>query len=96
MRVKLLRIDAREIGKNETITTVVNQPIHILSSEPSGATAWQRMRLLETCDALDFWSAPEEDIYSINDGEPIGHLSRKNGDFSSFQRDHPDEGHGSA
>ena len=69
--IESIHIGPREINENELITTVVNQPIWILSPNPSEPTSEQRMRLLESSGALDFWSAPEEDIYSIDDGDPI-------------------------
>ena len=69
--IESIHIGPREIIENELITTVVNQPIWILSPNPSEPTSEQRMRLLESSGALDFWSAPEEDIYSIDDGDPI-------------------------
>ena len=69
--IEPIQIGPREITENELITTVVNQPIWILSPNPSEPTSEQRMRLLESSGALDFWSAPGEDIYSIDDGDPI-------------------------
>ena len=29
------------------------------------------MRLAETAGAFDFWNAPAEDVYSVEDGEPL-------------------------
>ncbi len=30
-----------------------------------------RMRIVEVSGTLDFWDRPEEDIYSLEDGEPV-------------------------
>ena len=29
------------------------------------------MRIVEVSGTLDFWDRPEEDIYSLEDGEPV-------------------------
>lgn len=36
------------------------------------ATRLQWMKLTETSPGFDFWNHPDEDIYSLEDGEPIG------------------------
>ena len=34
-------------------------------------TSDQRMLIVEASGTLDFWDRPEEDIYSLDDGEPV-------------------------
>jgi antitoxin (DNA-binding transcriptional repressor) of toxin-antitoxin stability system len=41
------------------------------SSRASDEDSHQSMQLIETSGALDFWTRPEEDVYSNADGEPL-------------------------
>ena len=69
MTVEQLDIAPRRIHENEPCTSAGNQLIHVpdLPSEP---TPEQCMRVVEVSGALDFWDRPEEDIYSLEDGQP--------------------------
>lgn len=67
---RIIEIGAREIHEDEPVTTAPWRPIHILN-EPSDPTGEQRMRIVEVSGTLDFWDKPEEDIYSVDDGEPV-------------------------
>ena len=38
---------------------------------PSDPTSAQSMGIQETAGGLQFWSDPEEDVYDLEDGDPI-------------------------
>jgi hypothetical protein len=63
----LLTINPRD--SEETETTVSCRPVvyHL----PSDPTADQMMRIIENSDVLDFWDDPAEDIYTLDDGDPV-------------------------
>ncbi len=64
--IKPFTVDVDDISI-ETSGGNVKQQI-VGQSEP---TSEQRMRLVELSGTLDFWDRPEEDVYSLEDGEPI-------------------------
>ena len=68
---EIISIGAREIGEDEPVTTGARRPIRFFSDGPSEPTSEQRMRIVEASGTLDFWDRPEEDIYSLEDGEPV-------------------------
>ena len=68
--VSVIDIGAREIGEDEPVTTAASLPV-LVSDAPSDPTLEQRMRIVEVSGILDFWDRPEEDIYSLKDGEPV-------------------------
>lgn len=70
MTVKTLEISERRIEENEPVTSVTRAPIRYVANEPSDPTQLQRMRLIETSGVLDFWDRPEEEIYTLEDGDP--------------------------
>ena len=69
--VRQLKIEPREIGPQETETTVVCRIVRIPPEVPSDPTPEQRMRIVEVSGTLDFWDRPEEDVYTLADGEPV-------------------------
>ena len=69
MTSSIINIGEREIRENEPQTSVSNRVIYVPSiSDP---TTDQLMRIVEVSGAFDFWDSPEEDIYSVEDGEPV-------------------------
>ncbi len=60
--------DVREIDANQPETVGGS---HFVRVQPSDPTAEQRMRLIELSGALGFWDDPREDIYTLEDGEPV-------------------------
>jgi hypothetical protein len=40
-------------------------------SVPDDATTAQYMRVVEMSGVLDFWDEPDEDVYTLDDGEPL-------------------------
>lgn len=70
-RLELIDIGSREIRENESETSAVNPPVWISSDSLLDPTSTQRMRIIEVSGTLDFWDRPEEDIYSLEDGEPL-------------------------
>lgn len=66
---KLLAIAPREIKEDEPETVATYKFSRVVF--PSEPTAEQRMRIVEASEVLDFWDRPEEDIYSLEDGEPV-------------------------
>ena len=67
---ELLAIPPRDISEDETETT---RTADLLDAEdpPSDPTPEQTLRLIEISGSFDFWDAPEEDIYSPDDGSPL-------------------------
>ena len=63
-----MRDDFREAETLQSETTGEKGVLRIFQSEP---TAKQRMRLIELSGVLDFWDNPSEDVYSVEDGDPI-------------------------
>ena len=65
-----LHIAPREITENEPETRAGNWLTHVpdVSSDP---TPEHRMRIVEVSGVLDFWDQADEDIYSLEDGEPV-------------------------
>jgi hypothetical protein len=47
-----------------------SEPVVVQSADDESSTP-NIMRLAETGGAFDFWKAPGEDVYSVQDGEPI-------------------------
>lgn len=45
--------------------------VQMCRSSPCEPSRVQWMRIQETSCAFDFWNRPEEDIYTIDDGEPV-------------------------
>lgn len=66
-----LDLAPRVIVEDEPETSSINQPITIPLKPPADPSAEQRMRAMEVSGALDFWDRPEEDIYTLDDGEPV-------------------------
>ncbi len=70
MPLELTRIvgDSREACRHNTHTVfgAISQVIPL--PEP---TAEQRMKLIEASGSLDFWDRDEEDIYTLEDGDPV-------------------------
>jgi hypothetical protein len=50
--------------------TMYRTPSTVIVSPPDATTADQ-MSIVEVSGSLSFWSAPEEDRYSHDDGKPI-------------------------
>ncbi|MCY2989440.1 MAG: hypothetical protein NTY19_16430 [Planctomycetota bacterium] len=48
----------------------IEPPVDIHATD-DGLSTQAMMRLAETAGAFDFWHAPGEDVYSVEDGEPI-------------------------
>ena len=53
------------------LTETVPGDVSHIASTPADPTEMQRLRLMELSGTYDFWSRPEEDIYSLDDGQPI-------------------------
>ncbi len=66
MNADVLDTPRRELRDNETITRSGAQTITV--TYPPDPTPQQIMRLQESSGALEFWNAPEEDIYTPDDG----------------------------
>lgn len=65
-------IGAREIIENEPETTTPSgHRIIRVSNAPEDPTTEQMMRAVELSGALDFWDDEGEDIYTLEDGEPV-------------------------
>jgi len=60
-----------EADTNEMLTETIAAPQVYVPSRPSDATEEQRLRLMEISGTHDFWSQPGEDIYTLDDGEPV-------------------------
>ena len=60
--------DVRQIDANQPETVGGSHFVHL---QPSDPTAEQQMRLIEVSGALDFWDDPREDVYTLDDGEPL-------------------------
>ena len=67
--VTIMDIGARTIGEDEPLTSWVSPFVFV--SAPADPTSDQRMLIVEASGTLDFWDRPEEDIYSLDDGEPV-------------------------
>ena len=65
---KYLPSTPREIDEGQIETSGGDAVICRISDEP---TARQRLRLIELSGTLDFWDRDEEDIYTLDDGEPL-------------------------
>ena len=63
----IIDIKPKVIDEQETETFSTHPPVPI-ASDP---TIEQRMRIIEVSGVLDFWDDPREDIYSLEDGEPL-------------------------
>jgi hypothetical protein len=48
-----------------------SEVIDLQLSEPGDITTFDLMRLAERGGAFEFWNEQGEDIYSVNDGEPL-------------------------
>lgn len=66
-----IRLAPRELNENEPQTSGGDPLIRIASESPLDPTVDQRMRIVEVSGTLDFWDRPEEDIYSLEDGDPV-------------------------
>ena len=64
-----LDILPRENDEDAPQTTVINV-VTAFPTHTSDPTNEQHMKLIEQSGTLDFWDRPEEDIYTLDDGEP--------------------------
>lgn len=62
--------DVRETGAEQPETTMGNVIFQVIPG-PSDPSEKQHLRLIELSSVLDFWDDPEEDIYTVNDGQPL-------------------------
>ena len=68
MSEEMTEIRSRIVEEFDTLTSSVAVGEQwIVPAEPTGK---QRMRIVEVSGTLAFWDRPEEDVYSLNDGEP--------------------------
>jgi hypothetical protein len=63
----LIDLAARDV---EIPTETVSGSIHQNIPAPDDPTLAQRMKLMESSGALDFWYRDEEEGYTLQDGEP--------------------------
>ena len=59
----------REVDENQPETALDAPLIEI--TVPHDPSLEQMMRIVEVSGTLDFWDDPREDIYSLDDGEPL-------------------------
>lgn len=65
-----VNVGARDIAEDQPETSGGNHIFQVVST-PSDPTPEQRLRIVEASGVLDFWDDPREDIYSLEDGEPV-------------------------
>jgi hypothetical protein len=63
----IINIKPKQIDEQQTETFSTHPPVSIVSDP----TVEQSMRIIEISGTLDFWDDPSEDIYSLEDGEPL-------------------------
>lgn len=66
-----IHIIDRTVFENESITTVIEGTVMSIPNFPSDPTSDQLMRIVEVSGSLDFWDDPSEDIYTLEDGDPV-------------------------
>ena len=57
-----------ESGGSVTTSYEAQTSVHAVPEDP---TVEQRMIVVEASGALSFWDHPDEDVYSLEDGEPV-------------------------
>ncbi len=67
----ILQLPPREVREDEPETAATTVRIEVADVCPADPTPEQVMRLVETSGTLDFWEDPGEDIYTLEDGEPL-------------------------
>lgn len=65
----ILTLAPRDVVENEPWTESSIPLQHL--PEVSDPTTQQIMRIVEVSGSLAFWDRPEEDVYTIEDGEPL-------------------------
>ena len=72
MTAKLILIPPSKLTtESESTETSVNPVPARFSDQPEDASPVQMLKAVELSGSLDFWDAPEEDVYSPEDGDPI-------------------------
>lgn len=66
-----LTIGDREAVRDESETAASPGIIYVPAPPPSDPTSEQYLRAIETSGVVSFWERPEEDVYSLEDGEPV-------------------------
>lgn len=66
-----IHIIDRTVFENESVTTVIEGTAMSIPYFPSDPTSDQLMRIVEASGSLDFWDDPREDIYTLEDGDPV-------------------------
>ncbi|MBI4582142.1 MAG: hypothetical protein HY718_20770 [Planctomycetes bacterium] len=68
----ILQLESRRAMVDESETGIEGDPqLVLVASPPSDPTPEQFMKAIEASGVLDFWGDPKEDIYSVDDGEPV-------------------------
>ena len=52
------------------VVTAADRPT-VFSTELEEPDTKQMMQIVECSGSLDFWDDPQEDIYTLDDGEPV-------------------------
>ena len=66
----VLQIAPRVLGEQTTVA-VAGEVTYKVFPEGEDPTSSQFLRVIESAGLLDFWHAPAEINYSLEDGEPI-------------------------
>jgi hypothetical protein len=69
IKPEFIDVPLREIAEDKT-ETIASSHVYV-PLVPPDPTAEQNLRIIESSGAFDFWNDPQEDIYSLNDGQPI-------------------------
>lgn len=67
----IIHIVDRRLRQDESVTTVIEGTAMSIPNFPSDPTSDQLMRIVEVSGLLDFWDDPREDIYTLEDGDPV-------------------------
>lgn len=59
------------VHEDELQTLTVSQSRSCTIVHPSDVTTVDQMNVVEVSGALDFWSDPEEDVYTESDGDAV-------------------------
>jgi predicted DNA-binding antitoxin AbrB/MazE fold protein len=64
-------LEPLELADNEIVSLAIDAPVSPLANSRDEPTNDQLLRLAEESGVVDFWFADSEDIYTLDDGEPI-------------------------
>jgi hypothetical protein len=60
-----------EVESGDLFTDTYRESVEYHVEQNADPSVEDQMRMTERSGSLDFWMRPEEDVYSMDDGEPV-------------------------